>query len=524
MLILETPTRLRLPKAWCDGKIREELAFSLGYEDKRVTFEWRTWHKVQKRDNTWLESDQSSRRHWFIEKNGREALDDLVANLEAQRSKSCLFEDERGLWTHSGLLTRVQEIAGAQKVERAYKLPESKVIPWENAPDKQPRWYQSKSVEELVPRAHGAVELATGLGKSFIIALLLKRLGLPAVIMAPTLSIANQLLADLRRLFGKRRVGQFFDGKKEADRYFVVAVSKSLTSLDDASPLWPKLKNRGVLIGDEAHMLPAETLAKIVLGSFADVPYRFFLSGTQLRTDGLQIVLDGIIGDIVLEMNVRQGVQEGFLSPIRFFQFSIDSDRKFTSDDVIKMNRVHLHENQKVYKHAASQVKWSVNNGRRPLVMIEEVSQFAHFLDEYLKLGGNPDKIGFAHGGVNKEHKGDPEQGKKPLVPKEFWKSDPMALVEDFDAGGINVLVGTSCIGMGTDIRSASHLVDLVGNKAEAHFRQRAGRLTRLFPGKKDAIYSDYSISNIEPLAKQAVVRAKFMEDILGPVTFKVAS
>jgi superfamily II DNA/RNA helicase len=128
-----------------------------------------------------------------------------------------------------------------------------------------------------------------------------------------------------------------------------------------------------------------------------------------------------------------------------------------------------------------------------------------------LANGGNPDRIGFAHGGVDKSNKKE--------VPEAFHKSDPMKLVKRFDAGDLDVLVGTSCIGMGTDIKSASLVQDIVGGNAEAQLRQRVGRGTRLFANKKDCIYTDYAISNIPPLAKQAEKRAVILEDIYGPVT-----
>jgi superfamily II DNA or RNA helicase len=508
-LILETPTVCRLPEAWGRSRVLKELQNKLAYEDMRVTYEWKTWSKVQKRDDAWIQNP-SGRRHWFVEAEGREALDLKVEALNAQRSQTVLFSDAKGWWTYSGLAPRLADWYG-EKIERAYELPEHKILPWENRPEHDPRWYQAQSVERLIPLGHGGVELATGLGKSYIIALLFKKLGLPGIVLAPTLNIAEQLYEDLVNLFGKKRVGQFFDGKKEAAKHLVVAVSKSLTILADDSPLWPVIQGKKVLIGDESHMLPADTLSKVVLGKLGHVPYRFFMSGTQLRTDGLQLVLDGIVGEIVISMNVRQGVEGKFLSPMRMFQMHFNSDRNFASGDVIKMNRFHLHQHDGVYKHAASMAKWGINNGRRILVMTEEVSQFGRYLNHFLANGGNPDRIGFAHGGVDKSNKKE--------VPEAFHKSDPMKLVKRFDAGDLDVLVGTSCIGMGTDIKSASLVQDIVGGNAEAQLRQRVGRGTRLFANKKDCIYTDYAISNIPPLAKQAEKRAVILEDIYGPVT-----
>lgn len=502
--MLETPTRLRLPAKWVGSSLWAQLGDALGYEDLKVKHEWRTWRDVQRKDDAYQQSP-SYRPHWFVAKYGREALDAKVAALEAERHKSLLFRDEQGFWTYSGLATRLKDMTG-EPVVLGYPRPAPGLVGWHSTPH-EPRWYQQRAEELLVPMGHGAVELATGLGKSLIIARLLWRLGLPGIVVAPTLSIAGQLHADLVRLFGRQHVGQFFDGKKQADKKFVVAVSKSLINLEPGTPLAEALARKAVLIGDESHLLPAETLARVVLGLLGNVPYRFFLSGTQLRSDGLDLLLEGITGDIVLRMNVRQGVDEGFLTRPRFFQFQVQSDRNYDVPDPIKMNRVHLHDNPKVYEHAGGLIRHALRAGRRPLVLVEEVPQFGRLLPF---LGGV--KAGFAHGGVNKDN--------RDSIPKAHHKSDPMALVEAFDAGELECLVGTQCIGTGTDIKTASFVVDLVGLASEVRIRQNVGRGTRVHPTKKDFIYVDYDVRNFEGLSRQAAKRARIFDDIYGPVKY----
>ncbi len=513
-LVLETPVRLRLPAAWTGSSVEEELQERFGYEDLRATFEWRRWASIQRNDDYWIRTEEPKSRprprNWFVLKEGRDALNAKVAALDVSRYKSALFKDSKGLYTYSGLGTQLAADYD-EKIIRAYEMPAMKRLNWEWAPDFEDRWYQKESCDLLLPKGHGGVELATGLGKSHIIALMLHYTGLPGIVVAPTISIAEQLLADLQKRFGKKKVGQFFDSKKQADRHIVVAVSASLLRVEKGSDNWKHLVAKQILIGDESHMLPADTLSSIILGMLGHVPYRFFLSGTQIRNDGLGLVLDGIVGDIVLRMNVRQGVEQGFLSPLRFFQFAIRSDKNFDSPDPMKMTSVHLYDNELVYQHAASLANMAANKGRRVLVLVDEFEQFG----KLLKLGGLSVPVKFAHGGVDAKTK------KK--VPKEHWKSDPGELVKAFDRGEFPCLVGTSCIGMGTDIKSASFIIDLVGLKAETRLRQNAGRGTRLFPGKEDCVYVDYDVLNVEKLTKHAAARAEVFEEIYGPVTYKKA-
>ncbi len=511
-LVLESPTVCRLPKAWVGSSIEAALQERLGYEDLRATHEWRRLRGIQKLHDLHLQSPSGKIRcPWYVMENGREKLDQEVEAAFADRMKVALFRDDRGLWTYSGLAKRLCAEYG-ETVETAFDRPRFKPIGWESPPEFPPRPFQSESVEKLLAMGHGGVELATGLGKSYIIALLCKNIGLPTLIVAPTKNIAEQLLADMIRLFGKRRVGQFFDGKKDSSKLITVAVSASLLKMEPGTEHAENLSSKAVLIGDESHLLPAESLSRVILGLLSNVPYRFFLSGTQIRNDGLDIVLDGIVGDIVVRMDVRQGVSAGYLSQPRFFQFAIQSTSKFYSSDVIKMNRHHLQENNLVYQHAGKMIDWAVRQGRRVVVLVDQLEQY----NLLLKAGKLKHPHRFAHGGMDKETRGN--------FPEAVWKSDPMELVKAFDRGEYPVLVGTSCISVGTDIRSASFIVDLVGLTSEIRLRQSIGRGTRLFPGKKDTIYCDYDAWNVEKMHDHAVERAKIMNAVHGPVTFSNVS
>jgi superfamily II DNA or RNA helicase len=208
-------------------------------------------------------------------------------------------------------------------------------------------------------------------------------------------------------------------------------------------------------------------------------------------------------------MSVREGIEGKFLTPIRFFQWRVKSDSNFRSDDKLEMNREHLKYNANVYKHAANLANMAVEQGkRRVLVLVDEVSQLKMFLN-----AGVRHKVGFAHGGVTKDN--------KKIVPQEYWKSDPRALVLSFDRGEFPILVGTSCIGMGTDTKSPNFGIDLVGLTSEIRVRQSVGRFTRLFEGKTDSIYNDYDVFNIDETTRHAKVRARIFNDIYGKVKIK---
>lgn len=501
-LVLTSPTILRIPE-----KFATQAKDALGYEDKKVTYEWLRLFRILEQDNAWISSGQRGYRHWWFNSRSREELELAVSRLNAERYKSLLFKDEQGYFTYSGLASTLSKLLNIP-VERRFDPPEFGLVGWENKPF-DPRPYQTKSLDLLVPedysRNHGAIQVGTGLGKSLIIAMVLKRIGLPAVIVVPKVNIAEQLTKSLEEWFGRRLVGTFYSGKKKPDKMFVVAVAASLINVEEGTKDYKSLSGKKVLICDESHMVPAESLAKVALGLFSDVPYRYFFSGTQIRGDGLELLLEGIIGDIVFEMTVKQGIEEGYLSPLKFFQWNITSDADLDCEDGIKMNRTHLHYNKKVNRHAVKLAKYAVSKGRRVLILIDEIEQFVLLA----KAGLLDLRVAFAHGPLNTEQ--------KKILPVAFHKSEPLKLVEKYDAGEYDVLVGTSCVQTGTDIKSASCIINLFGLSSEIQIRQGViGRGTRLHLTKTDCVINDYNVQNIDKLAKHAKIRKRIFNETYG--------
>ena len=504
-LVLETPVKLRLPKEWGEGQIYQEVQDLLGYEDLGVTHQYRNWKKVLTQSEKALANGRHP--HWFVVKYGIEELQAKVDQLEEERRKSILFRDEKGLWTYSGMAKELCDRYGVG-LERYFDLPKFGIIPWAKKPEHVLRPFQEKTLDLFMGATEttglGAVEIGTGLGKSLIIVHLLKQIGLPGVIITPTLSIAEQLLKDMIEAFGKGRVGQYFGGKKEPQKTFVVSVVKSLMNCVEGEGGTELLKGKKVLIGDESHLLPAESLKQVILGLLSDVPFRFFLSGTQIRGDGLGLLLQGIVGPVLLEMSVAQGIEQGYLSPLKFFQYRITSDSGFSSDDAIKMNRVHLHQNDAVYRHSAGLINRAVREkGRKVLVLVDTVDQYKRLID-----GGMTVDSRFAHGPL--------VQGNRDTVPESQWKLKPMDLVREFDLGAFPVLVATGCCSIGTDIRSADFLINLVGLSSEVETRQGIGRGTRLFPGKGNTIVVDYDVWNNPVTHRHALKRKKIYNEVYG--------
>lgn len=441
---------------------------------------------------------------WFITQHGEEEFYIKLNELKLARYKTVLFKDEDGtLWTYAGLGEKLSTLLDSP-VEDQVIYPESELIPWLKPPEFTLYPYQDETVNLLLEKKHAGVSLSTGLGKTLIILTICKKLGLKTVIMAPSKNIAKQIYALFLTHFGKKYVGFYGDGKKDPSKLFVIGIAASLTRVDPESEDFEKLSSSQVFISDESHLTPANTFEKVCSELCANAPYRFFFSGTQMRTDGLDVLLDGITGPLVKKMSVKDGVVGGYLSPPIFKMVQLGSASTYKSEDINKMTRRHLFYNPQVVSKAATIINYHISQGKPVLVLIEELEQFAHLLP-HLKHAPK-----FAHGPVTQETRS--------KIAPEFHKCDVEELVDEFNRGDNLLLIGTSCISIGTDLKATQVIVFLQGGISEINVRQSIGRGTRLYPGKKDCLVYDFDVVSVPSMHRHAMARRVIYEDIYGPV------
>jgi len=500
-LIITSSTPAELTVTEATESDLSTLRSLLTFRDRQVEF----LVSKHKRNRRWRDSATET---W------KSKLDDLTGQI----TRCLLLSDDSGRWyTYVGLASYIQQAMPGTVVENQVQYPVPAPVAWEHVPKYSPRYYQSEAKAALWVTRHGAISMPTGSGKSYIISELCRDLGVRAVIMAPTTSIARQLYCDFLSLFGKKNVGLYGDGKKEIGKRFTIGIAASLTRVEIGSEAWNFFSNSDLVICDESHLLPATTFEHVCMGLLRTAPYRFFVSATQMRTDGAELLLRGIVGDIVYRKEFQELVDEEFLAKPHFVMARIPSTHPYHGDDALKMSQHHLLYNKRIIEHAGRLINGMAKQGKRVLVLIDEIAQFAALLPQ-LRV-----QVGFAHGGctaVNRDS-----------VPGEYRKSDPQALVRAFDAGELPVLVGTSCIGIGTDIRSPEVVVFLQGGMSEIQVTQALGRGTRrgyVYPDghtKSDFLFVDYApvvqnghyqdgVGKMSSVYRHALARSKIYEQI----------
>lgn len=492
MLWIPEPTKLCISKDLSELEL-DQLRVGLTYTDQKVEY------KIQKlKKASWIPAEEKQSE---------------LARLQPLR-KVCLLRDGGDhWWTYAGLSPYVSSKLG-QTVENKVTYPASKLLPWSEIPKFSPYEYQRKAVEALIAGKHCAVQMATGLGKTFIIANVLKSLGLRAVVMTPATQISEQIYDDFVKWFGLKNVGCYFDGKKKLGKLITIANAQSLTRVEEGTSAWEFFQKAEVFCADESHRCPASTLEQVCHGLMAKAPYRFFFSATQTREDGCEILLDAITGPVVYEMTAREGVDGKYLAKPIFHVFDVPSNGDYQSRDVDRMTRHHLLYHPRVAAEVGKLVNTAHKAGMPCLVLIDEVEQFTKLLP-YLRI-----KPAFAHGTLNEDN--------RPKVPVEYHDSDPGKLVREFNDGKLPLLVGTSCISTGTDVKAVKFLIYWQGGKSEIQVKQAVGRGTRIAPGKTTCNIVDFRPlpPDMDPDSEKswaptrhADVRISIYNEIYGPVS-----
>lgn len=472
-LVIDRPSRVRILDVTDQEVV--DLQNILRYRDRSVE------EKIRKaRLNPYL-----------IKRMGEEDFNRYIDDLNSQLYKSLLYSDDDGFYTFSGLSRRVNGIFHAE-IESLISYPEFRPIPWKKPPEFDARDYQEGAVEKLLSSPHSHVEIATGLGKSHIVVLLIKSTGLPTIVSTPSIGLARSMYKELCDRFGKNRVGLFGAGKREIGKDFLVAVGKSLSLVEEKD--FHKFSKYQVFISDESHTLPSNQFSYFCDKVLGHCPYRWFMSATQERNDGKDLVLEGLIGERVYEISIQEGMEKGYLAKLNTLVFDVSSHSMYQSKgNSVKMNQFHFYGNTEILNILSTLIPQALSEGIPTLILIDEHKQEIELKN---RIG---EVYEYARGG-----------------------SDTDRICRDFNEGKILCVVGTSAVSVGTNFRPVRLTINWQGGKAETKFKQGViGRSTRIDPqsGKTDCKIVDFRVTNIPMIKKHANARIKLYKEV-GPVLF----
>lgn len=384
--------------------------------------------------------------------------------LNIQLKRCLVFEDESGPYVRPGSIPYLPEYTFQVINNIVYPAP--KKMAWKNPLSFDLHPYQEESWAKLLQERHGNVSLTTGSGKSAVILKLCREIGLNTCIVAPSKSIFYELIEKFEYHFGKKYVGAIGDGKRKLDKKFTIAIGDSLANIKPDSGEYTFFSNLDVLIVDESHTFAAESLECICHGILSNIPYRFFLSGTQLRNDGSIPLLQSIIGKTVCELTTAEAVQKGYICNHDFVIVSLESSNSdIGQSDPLIQKRVHFLNNSNIAQFIAKLANaTATSQGKQTLVLCEELSQLA-MLAPMLKV-----PYALAHS----------EKRQARLEELGLEKVDVSESIEKFNKNEVKVLLTTSCCHVGVNLFPTHSTANWIGGASEIKTKQAAiGRSVR---------------------------------------------
>lgn len=450
--------------------------------------------------------------HWFKNKN-RKAWEFRLEEIKTSVHNCLLFQEDNKYFVRPGSLNYLD--IPDSSIINLVKYPELKKVPWTKPLKFELYPYQKVSVDKLIEAKHSNIELCTGAGKTNVALKICREMGLKTLIVVPSQSIFSEILEKFEYHLGKGNVGAFGDGKKRLGRRFTVAIGDSLVNLKIGTPEWEFFSTVDSMIVDESHLFAAETLEKVCHGSLKDIPYRFFMSGTQTRGDGSEKLLQSIIGKTVHTLSTKEAIAGGYICNHEFKIVRLESSNpNMQTADVLEMKRIHFLRNKNIAAFIAklANIEASIYK-RQTLILVEELSQIA-MLMPLLKV-----PYVYAHSESSKLKLAELEMNSGVLMEK----VDRALSVEKFNKGEAMVLFGTSCIGTGTNIYSVHNCVNWVGGASEIKTKQGAvGRAVRLgnqnpwankCTPKDKAVIWDFDIHDQFVLKKHLEDRISYYQD-----------
>ncbi|NKB87072.1 MAG: hypothetical protein GKS06_02470 [Acidobacteria bacterium] len=226
---------------------------------------------------------------WAPVGRGRRGRSDVPRTLPLYREASGIVVVPRGCWPD--LLRALEEVAGQiEYVDETIRTPLGRAVTLTG----ELREYQIEALDGLLQRRCAMLVSPTGSGKTVMLAGIVARLQLSALVLVHTLELLRQARTELAKWLGVE-VGVIGGGQHDV-RDVTVATLQTLVRRD-LSDLAPRF---GVVLVDETHHAPARSCFRVL----AELPgaHRYGVTATPWRKDGLEALMHAAVGPVVHEV------------------------------------------------------------------------------------------------------------------------------------------------------------------------------------------------------------------------------
>lgn len=419
----------------------------------------------------------------------------------------CLITDKRQEF-RTGLLSRVCRIFDEAGEE--YALNDKREV---GAPDHfmplgdhaDMRDYQWAAIEEAVVQRTGMERIATGGGKTRIMAGIAARLERRTIILVHRVDLLHQVLDVFKSLFdyADEIIGMVGGGVYEPKLITVCTVQTICAALgivsnrgeddDDETPRGAELHKDAIVkmlteaqvcIVDEAHHAPAKTISE-VMKHITNATWRIGMSATDWRDDGADLLIEAAIGPRIIDVTLSDLVDQGWLVPPTIQMVPLDYAGYCDAQNWAAIYKFYYTDNGFFDNQIVRQNKQWHEDGRTILTLVTQVKHGKKL--ERLHIDKGIETI-FIHGGTSTVERN--------------------RIMERVRSKSLRHIIGTSIADEGLDIPTLDALNLAGGGKSTTKAYQRIGRVMRLSPGKIDCLVADYRVKGEKTINTQCGRRA----------------
>ena len=414
-----------------------------------------------------------------------------------------------------GLLARVKRLLDEENI--TYSLEDNRPILNYGSPltldtsKFEIRDYQRAALNAAKKNSSGIIRVATGGGKSLIIASLAAQYNIPTVIYVIGIELLYQMKDTIESAYGVR-CGIVGGGVCELDHQITIMtiwsaaaaydkqakVDETDFSQDKESSLKStskvevrkKVESAQLFIFDECQYAASETLQFIHKVSIS-AKHRFLLSGTPWRDTGDDILIEAVAGEKIYDLNATRLINLGFLIPPEIHFLNVPVVRNVGSN-YHQVYTNYVVDNDDRNNLIIKSAKKLINSGKKLLILVVRVNHGKKIMQLLAEAGVNARFLDGAKSTKNR-----------------------LETIQDMKDGKLEVLVASKIFDQGVDIPELDALILAGSGKSSGRALQRIGRVIRLSKGKDKAVIVDF-YDNCKYLKDHSESRIKIYESEPG--------
>jgi superfamily II DNA or RNA helicase len=327
----------------------------------------------------------------------------------------------------------------------------------------------------------GVLELPTGSGKTVVAVAAMAALGVPTLVVVPTVDLLDQWRGELETEFD-RAVGQFGGGVQEAAPLTVSTYDSAYLRADDVGDRF------GFVVFDEVHHLGGEGYRDIA--RLLPAPARLGLTATFERPDGAHEVVADLVGPVVYDRSAADLAGEHLAAyDIRRVPVALSDAERARYEDAQGTFTDYLASSDLRLRSGSDYRKLVMRSGSDPRAReallakqrardvmmhadakVEELEDILerHREDRVIVFTASTDLVYRLS-----------ERFLIPAITHETGASERRTTLRRFREGTYSRVVTANVLDEGVDVPDANVGVVLSGSGSEREFTQRLGRLLR---------------------------------------------